>query len=119
MYKNRIINTKIQSYVTVCGKVFRLLLDNQQLRGSINSHHHPHPSPPTTSPPIMVRWFLPPPSAFEFKFDCSYKLTVVATCIIIRDSTNKTYLAITFNLDTTQIFMTEAMALHKGLQEVI
>ncbi|XP_021852648.2 uncharacterized protein [Spinacia oleracea] len=93
----------------------RLRIDDQQLKGSLPSPS----SPPTTSQPIIVRWFPPPPGAFKLNFDGSRKDSSAAGGIIIRDSTGKAIIAKSFNFGDSQVYMAEALALHKGIQEAI
>lgn len=74
---------------------------------------------PTTSPPIMVRWYHPPPGSFKLNFDGSCKTSSAAVSSIIRDNKDTPVSVVSYNLGNIQVFMAEAMALHKGIQEVI
>ncbi|XP_056690507.1 uncharacterized protein [Spinacia oleracea] len=93
----------------------RLRIDDQQFKGFPSSPS----SPPTTSQPILVRWFPPPPGAFKLNFDGSRKASSAAGGIIIRDSTGKAIIAKSFNFGDSQVYMAEVLALHKGIQEAI
>lgn len=72
---------------------------------------------PNHLPPILVRWFPPPLGAFKLNFDGSRKSNSASAGIIIRDSNGNVITDATFNLGTTQVYMAEAMALHKGVLE--
>ncbi|XP_056697878.1 uncharacterized protein [Spinacia oleracea] len=98
---------------------FRLLMDSHQLKGTPFTTLQLPNNHPTTSPPIMVRWFPPPTDAFKLNFDGSCKSSSAAAGIIMRDSNGKTISAKSFNLGKTQVYMAEAIALHKGIQEAI
>lgn len=51
----------------------RLHIDSHQLRGTPISANFISPTTPTSSSPIMVRWFPPPTGAFKHNFDSSCK----------------------------------------------
>ncbi|XP_056690483.1 uncharacterized protein [Spinacia oleracea] len=83
---------------------FRLLIDSHQLRGT-----------PFTTPPSPANLEV----VMQIHFDGSCKSTLAAGGIIIRDSNGKTIAAKSYNFGKSQVYMAEALALHKGIQEAI
>ncbi|XP_056694911.1 uncharacterized protein [Spinacia oleracea] len=79
-------------------------------------------SPPSTSATptnIPVRWYPPPQNHFKLNFDGSRKNSSAAVGFIIRDHMGQHLSAATSNIGNSQVYMAEALALHKGIKEAI
>ncbi|XP_021740114.1 uncharacterized protein LOC110706504 [Chenopodium quinoa] len=63
----------------------------------------------------MVSWEAPPTNFYKLNFDGSVLNKSATTGILIRDSSGAILGARAFNLGTTKVFITEAMAIHKGI----
>lgn len=87
---------------------------------SKRDHFPPHPpTPPHPNTTISVRWQPPPPDHFMLNFDGSFKKSSASASFIIRDHRGQHLSASTSNLGNSQVYMEEAFALHKGIQEAV